>query len=115
MRDALDRERWNLAVRRAQEVVELTTKALLNQMGVEVPKTHDPVPALLQAIADRRLALDATFLEWLRDFSARLAGLRGPAFYQETDVAETEARDAAAGAERVLASGRTILDRLRAR
>ena len=32
---------WNLVVRRAQEVVELSLKSLLKLMGVEYPKTHD--------------------------------------------------------------------------
>ncbi|RMF38472.1 MAG: HEPN domain-containing protein, partial [Chloroflexi bacterium] len=32
---------WNLAVRRAQEVVELSLKAALRLVGVEVPHIHD--------------------------------------------------------------------------
>ena len=32
-RHAVERRRWNLAARRAQEVVELIVKGLLNEMG----------------------------------------------------------------------------------
>lgn len=32
---------WHLAVRRAQEVVELSLKGLLRIAGVEVPRVHD--------------------------------------------------------------------------
>ena len=32
---------WNLAIRRSQEVVELSLKGLLRFLGLEVPKVHD--------------------------------------------------------------------------
>ena len=35
MKRALDDEAWNLATRRAQEVLELAIKALLNEMSVD--------------------------------------------------------------------------------
>jgi HEPN domain-containing protein len=113
MRVALEPGGWNLAVRRAQEVVELVAKALLNAMGIDYPRTHDPAPVLVEAIRTRGLEADETLLGWLRGLSAHLADIRSPAFYQEIAVAETEAREAAEGAERVLAFGRDLLDRLR--
>ena len=113
MRFALGDRRWNLAARRAQEVVELVAKGLINQMGVEYPRTHDPVPALIDALRERRIDADPGVLEWLRDFSRDLAELRGPAFYQEIAVAEERARAAVDGGERALQFGRALVGRLR--
>jgi HEPN domain-containing protein len=65
MRSALQSRSWNLAARRAQEVLELVVKALLNEMGVESPRVHDPAPALADALRARRLDVEPTLLEWL--------------------------------------------------
>lgn len=61
MRTALDERAWNLATRRAQEVLELVVKALLNEMGVEYPRTHDPAPLLAATIRQRGLVADPAF------------------------------------------------------
>jgi len=83
---ALQRARWNLATRRAQEVIELIVKGLLNEMGVEYPRTHDAAPMLAETVRQRHLEADHAFLDWLIVMSARLAQLRGPAFYHPTTV-----------------------------
>lgn len=98
--------------RRAQEVVELVLKGLLNEMGVEYPRTHDPAPVLVEIIRQRRLQTDPAFLDWLSGLSNRLAEIRGPAFYHEIEVDETEARSVAQAAERVLVFGRAFLGQL---
>ena len=113
MRRALDDEAWNLATRRAQEVLELATKALLNEMSVEYPKTHDPAPVFAQAIRARGIAVDAGVLESLTALSQELAKIRGPAFYQETVVTEAQARDWVHRVERTLRFGEDLLRRLR--
>jgi len=113
MRQALEGRRWNLAVRRAQEVVELVTKSLLNEMGVEYPREHDAAPVLTEALRVRRLETDPPFLEWLRSLSRRLARLRGPVFYHEVEASELEARGVGGDAERVLGFGQDLLGRLR--
>ncbi len=113
MRRALERGRWNLAARRAQEVVELVVKGLLSEMGVEYPRTHDAAPVLAETIRQRRLEVDQTFLDWLSGLSARLAELRGPAFYHETEVSEVEARTGVEAADRVLEFGRELFERLK--
>jgi len=113
MRSALALRRWNLAVRRAQEVIELVAKGLINEMGVEYPRTHDPVPALIDTIRQRRVDADQAFLDWLRSVSRELADLRGPAFYQEIALREDQARGAVDGAEKVLRFGRVLVGRLR--
>ena len=115
MRRALERIRWNRAARRAQEVIELVLKALLNEMGVEYPRSHDPAPALVRAVRDRRIEVDLPFLEWLSELSDRLAEIRGPAFYHEIEVAEAEARTAVVAADRILIFGENLLSRLRGR
>lgn len=106
---------WNLAARRAQEVVELIVKGLLSEMGIEYPKTHDPAPLLAQMIEARRLGASAGSLAWLTALSARLEKIRSPAFYQEISITETEAGEAVDGADRALAFGHTFLASLRRR
>lgn len=113
MRRAFERGRWNLAARRAQEVVELVVKGLLNEIGVEYPRTHDPAPVLVEMIRRRRLEADPAFLDWLSGLSSRLAEIRGPAFYHEIEVGEAEARSAVDAADRVLGFGRDFLRQLR--
>jgi len=44
----LDRGVWNMAVRRAQEAVELALKASLRWAGLDVPRVHDIGPTLKQ-------------------------------------------------------------------
>ena len=114
MRRALERGGWNLAARRAQEVIELVVKGLLNEMGVEYPRTHDPAPVLVETIRRRQVKTDAAFLDWLTAQSGQLAKIRGPAFYLEIEVGEAEARSAVEAADRVLAFGQDLLRRLRA-
>jgi len=113
MRSALAAGHWNLAARRAQEVVEPVAKGLINEMGAEYPRTHDPVPALIETIRGRGIAADDAVLEWLRRLSSRLADLRGPAFYQEIAVREDQARGAVEGADKALEFGRALIVRLR--
>jgi HEPN domain-containing protein len=113
MQRALERGRWNLAARRAQEVTELVVKGLLNEMGVEYPRTHDPAPVLVETIRRRRVEADPAFLDWLSGLSGRLAEIRGPAFYHEIEVGEAEARAAVGAANRVLSFGQQLLGQLR--
>ena len=40
------KQKWNLVVRRCQECVELSLKASLLYVGVEIPKIHDVGPLL---------------------------------------------------------------------
>lgn len=97
LRSALALRRWNLAVRRAQEIIELVAKGLINEMGVEYPRTHDPVPALIDTIRQRGVDADQAFLDWLRSLSRELADLRGPAFYQEIADEHIDIGDAGKG------------------
>jgi HEPN domain-containing protein len=113
MKRALDDEAWNLATRRAQEALELAIKALLNQMSVDYPKTHDPGPVFAQAIQARGISVDAGILDSLMALSQELATVRGPAFYQETVLTEAQARDWVQSVERALQFGEALLGQLR--
>jgi HEPN domain-containing protein len=113
MRRALERGGWNLAARRAQEVIELVVKGLLNEMGVEYPRTHDPAPVLVETIRRRQVKADAAYLDWLTTRSGQLAKIRGPAFYHEIEVGEAEARSAVEAANQVLNFGQELLRQLR--
>lgn len=110
---ALERGRWNLAARRAQEVIELVVKGLLNEMGVEYPRTHNAAPVLTETMRRRHVEADPAFLDWLSGLSGRLAEIRGPAFYHEIEVGEAEARSAVNAADRVLAFGQQLVGCLR--
>jgi HEPN domain-containing protein len=113
MRRALEGEAWNLATRRAREVLELAIKALLNEMSVEYPKTHDPAPVFAQASRTRGIDVDAGVLDSLTALSQELSKIRGPAFYQETVVTDTQARDWVQRVELALQFGEDLLRRLR--
>ncbi|MBI5167024.1 MAG: HEPN domain-containing protein [candidate division NC10 bacterium] len=113
LQDAIKGSTWNLAVRRAQEVIELVLKAILTEMGVDFPKIHDVAPLFRKVAIERGLLVDASHLDWLEEVSARLAMKRAPAFYFEAEVSENEAQEAAMAADRVLAFGSNFLKRLR--
>jgi HEPN domain-containing protein len=113
MRRTLADEAWNLATRRAQEALELAIKALLSEMTVDYPKTHDPAPVLAQAVRMRGIDVDALVLESIAGLSQDLAKIRGPAFYQETLVTEAQAHDWVQRVERALEFMERLLTRLR--
>ena len=113
MKRSLDDEAWNLATRRAQEVLELVIKALLNEMSVDYPKTHDPAPVFAQAIRARGIGVDVGVLDSLTALSQELAKIRGPVFYQETVVTDAQARDWVRRVDRALQFVEDLLRRLR--
>jgi len=112
MKRALDDEAWNLATRRAQEVLALAIKALLNEMSVDYP-THDPAPVFAHAVRTRGIDVDAGVLDTLTALSQELAKIRSPAFYQETLVTQAQARDWVQRVERGLHFAEELLRRLR--
>ncbi|MFQ6014546.1 MAG: HEPN domain-containing protein [Anaerolineae bacterium] len=101
MKRALDARFWAMALRRAQEVIELSLKGLLLLMGADYPKSHDPAPAFFEVAKARGLEIEPAFEAELRVLSKELAGKRGPAFYREIPVTEEEARRAGEGATKV--------------
>lgn len=98
---AIARNSWNLAVRRAQEVVELAMKAVLGYLCVDYPKVHDTADVFIVALARRRMALTTAEAADVRTVSSRLAEKRAPALYFEYDEEAGAARAAAQDARRI--------------
>ena len=79
VQDALQEDDSNLAVRRSQEVVELTLKVL----GVDYPEVHDVAPVFSEQLRQKRESVDAQELDRIEEISLWLAQARAPAFYLE--------------------------------
>lgn len=95
-------ERWNLAVRRAQEIVELSLKGLLKAMCMEYPRLHDVGGAFAAAAATKGLGVDAATIDRIRQISSYLARDRAPAFYLEAEFSREQAGQAQLDARFVL-------------
>ncbi len=109
----VERQSWNLVVRRAQEVVELTLKALLAETGVDFPKVHDVASLFTETVRSRGLSVEEARLRRIEQISARLAAARAPAFYQEAEFREADAGRASHDAEEVFSFGQELLKLLR--
>jgi len=112
---------YHRAVRRAQECVEFSLKAVLRLLGVEYPQQHE-VSVVLEETAQRK-SLPEWFLSALPEvslISRRLAEERGPAFYSEEKAftpprslyREDDAKRAVADAQKVLGLCRKLLQEL---
>jgi len=102
---ALEEKAWNLALRRAQEVIELVLKGLILLMGADYPKVHDPAEGFAQLVQERGLEIPDETVAEIQALSSDLADKRAPAFYGEIEISEEEARVAAEGAAMVLQLG----------
>jgi HEPN domain-containing protein len=85
----LDEQAFSDVVREAQEIVELSLKGMLRQVGVEPPKWHD-VGSFLLEFGDRFRALGPERLEQLAQISGRLRKEREFSFYGDIDFIPTE-------------------------
>ena len=110
--NALKRGSWNMALRRAQEVVEATLKGLLALIGADYPKEHDPSRVFARVVRERGLEVPDETLKEIQALSAALAEKRAPAFDFEIDISPEEARWAAEGAAKVLQMGLDLKARL---
>jgi HEPN domain-containing protein len=91
---SMDASDWNLAVRRAQEVVETALKGALRIFGVEYPKVHD-VGEIFAEQARRKIeSMDENTIKRIREISKWLAKERVPSFYLEKEYSEGDARKA---------------------
>ena len=82
---AFDSPAWNLVVRRAQEVVELSLEGLLKLMGVEFPKTHDVGDTFAKICTEKIIEIEGEKLAEKQQISQQLARDRAPAFYIEKE------------------------------
>ncbi len=58
-----------MAVRRAQEGVELALKGALKLLGVDYPKVHDVAPVFSEQVQRKRGSVDAGVLERIEEVS----------------------------------------------
>ena len=101
---------FNLAIRRAQEVVELALKGGLNLMCTEYQRTHDVAPVFCERVQEK-IGDVAEPLERIREVSTWLSQARGPALYLEQDYSADDAEQACDDARFVLeAVGRLVGD-----
>ena len=85
----LDENDYSDVVREAQEIVELTPKAMLRQIGIEPPKWHDVGPLILEYRARFPDEVSAQ-AERLAGISAWLRKEREFAFYGDIDFIPSE-------------------------
>lgn len=101
MEAALAEERWNSAVRHAQEAVELGLKGVLSYLLVDYPKVHDTGGFFIRTLAARGIAVSEQEAADVRTVSADLVKKRAPAFYFDSDEDESSATEAVANARQV--------------
>lgn len=73
----------NIAIRRAQEVVELALKGILKVWGYEYPKNHDVGNVFVASIGKFFPEFDKDDVRRISQISERLAADRQPSFYFE--------------------------------
>jgi HEPN domain-containing protein len=108
-RGAEGRGEWNLAVRRAQEAVELSLKAALVSMGADYPRVHDVGRLFARVAAERGAGLSEAELERAARVSAELALRRGPAFYLDAEYGREDALEAVEGGAFALGLSRRVV------
>ena len=91
---ALDEEDFNLAVRRAQEAVELTLKGGLKLLGVDYPRVHDVAPVFSEQARKKLSVTEIEILERIEQVSLWLSQARAPSFYFEQDYGAKDAQRA---------------------
>lgn len=102
LKGALEGGDHNLAVRRAQEVVELLLKGALKILGVDYPKVHDAGPVFVQRAQEKRIGLEESTLSQIEEISRWLGEARAPSFYFEKDYSEADAQKASEDAAFVM-------------
>ena len=85
----LDEQAYSDVVREAQEIVELASKGMLRQVGIEPPRWHD-VGELLQEYRARFPEVVAIRVDRLAEISAWLRKEREFSFYGDIDFIPTQ-------------------------
>lgn len=93
LKSAMDEGNHNIAVRRAQEAVELSIKGCLRILGIDYPKVHD-AGFVFAREAGKRLKLDTATISEIERISRWLAEARAPSFYVERDFSSEDAKKA---------------------
>jgi len=90
---AVDEANYNLAVRRAQEVVELSLKGCLRIFGIDFPKVHDAGYVFAKEVG-KKLVFQESSLKEIERISKWLAEARAPSFYGERDFTKEDSQRA---------------------
>lgn len=106
---ALREQDFNLAVRRAQEAVELALKGALKVLGVDYPRVHDVAPVFSEQLRQKRGPTGARELERIEEVSLWLAQARAPAFYLEREYRSEDAQQASQDAGFVVEAVKSLL------
>lgn len=91
---SLSRKSWNMAIRRAQEAVEIELTGMLALIGVHYPKDHDQAPLLIRILKANGVEINGS--DKIEEISADLSRKRGPALHQEEGYDEITANKAIA-------------------
>ncbi|MDP2844484.1 MAG: HEPN domain-containing protein [Candidatus Methanoperedens sp.] len=101
LKNAIEEENQNIAVRRAQEVVELSLKGCLRILGIDYPKVHDAGFVFVKE-AGNKLHFKKDSLQQIERISRWLSEARAPSFYGERDFTAEDAKKAFDDASYVL-------------
>lgn len=105
---AIKEENYNLAVRRAQEVVELSLKGCLRMLGIDYPKVHDAGFVFVRE-ASNKLHIKEDSLKEIERISKWLSEARAPSFYGERDFTSEDAKKAFKDAAYVLKEIKSVI------
>ncbi|MCZ7357583.1 MAG: HEPN domain-containing protein [Candidatus Methanoperedens sp.] len=108
LKTAVEEENYNIAVRRAQEVVELTLKGCLRILGIDYPKVHD-AGGIFTIEAGKKFPFKESSLKEIERISRWLAEARAPSFYGEKDFTNEDAKKALDDANFVLNEIKTMI------
>ena len=107
---ALKEKDFNLAVRRAQEVVELALKGALKILGIDYPKVHDVAPLFSEQLRQKRGIEDLEVLHRIEEISLWLAQSRTPSFYFEREYGGEDAKQAVQDAAFILSEVKKLMN-----
>ncbi len=100
-KSSFERKVWNMAIRRAQEAVELDLRGMLARIAVDYPKDHDQAPILLR-ILDKHGINTTLYAKKVETISADLSRKRGPALHQDEGYDKETAEQAINDAQFVI-------------
>lgn len=101
---------WNMAIRRAQEAVEIELTGMLALIGVHYPKDHDQAPLLIRILKANGFEMNDSGK--IEEISADLSRKRGPALHQEEGYDEMTANKAIADMNFVFGQCKTTKSRI---
>lgn len=108
---SIQRNSYNLAIRRAQEAVELALSSILAALGVHNPKNHDMAPLLFNVLKSYAIETSSD-INAIQAISIDLSRKRGPALHQDEGFSFETAESAISDAQYVLEFSRAIKDQI---